>query len=132
MSLSPQARAVALLAFCLRAPLALAAPDTPSGGDWREWLGRGEAARDAGKLRDAAQAFAHARAAAPGNPIPTRAACEVARLREESGEPVVSSREPCHGAMIQGGLAEDLRNEVASLMAANGHPTLDDLAVAAL
>lgn len=101
--------------------------------DWTEWYRRGEAARASGKLVEASAAFARARAAAaPGNPLPTRAACEVARFREEQGDRSISSREPCNRAMVQGGLAEDFANEVASLLAPSARPSFDDLALVAL
>ena len=52
---------------------------------------------------------------------------------EQSGQPArVSSRAPCHSAFIVDGSPEDMRNEVASLMAPSARPSLDDLAVATL
>jgi hypothetical protein len=61
-----------------------------------------------------------------------RRACETALRAEAEGQPGISSRIPCHRAMITVGQAEDYRNEVASLMAGRAHPSLDDLVVAAL
>jgi hypothetical protein len=51
---------------------------------------------------------------------------------EEAGPQKVSSRQPCHDAFVLGGNAEDMRNEVASLMSPGAHPSLDDLALATL
>jgi hypothetical protein len=73
--------------------------------------------------------------AAHGAPaaLTSRGACQAALALEQSGQPVsVSSRGPCHGAFIIDGAPEDMRNEVASLMAPSARPTLDDLAIATL
>jgi hypothetical protein len=120
------------VAFGLSVALGQSASAVPEPVDWTGWVQRGETAGGAGNLREAAEAFARARAAAPGNVVPVRAACEVALLREENREPKVSSREPCHTVFLRGGLAEDLRNEVASLLSPTAHPSLDDLVLAAL
>jgi hypothetical protein len=61
-----------------------------------------------------------------------RRACETALAAEAAGQPGVSSRIPCHRAMLAVGQAEDFRNEVASMMAASARPSLDDLVVASL
>ena len=61
-----------------------------------------------------------------------RKACEAALAAEQAGRPTVSSRGPCHQAMLLGGLVEDMRNEVASMMSPVAHPSLDDLVVASL
>jgi hypothetical protein len=69
---------------------------------------------------------------APGG-LTSRSACEAALAAEQSGQPApVSSRSPCHSAFIIDGAPEDMRNEVASLMAPSARPTLDDLAIATL
>jgi hypothetical protein len=67
-----------------------------------------------------------------GDLAPLRAACEQALAREDRGEPGVSSRLPCHAAMLKRALPQDLRNEVASLLSPAARPSLDDLALASL
>jgi hypothetical protein len=62
----------------------------------------------------------------------TRGACEAALSQEWAGLRPASSREPCHRAFRELGSAEDLRNEVASLMSPAAMPSTDDLAGAAL
>ena len=65
--------------------------------------------------------------------LTSRGACEAALALEQNGQPAqVSSRAPCHSAFIVDGSPEDMRNEVASLMAPSARPSLDDLAVATL
>ena len=43
-----------------------------------------------------------------------------------------SSRLPCHSALLYGAQSEDLRNEVASLLAPARNVSLDDLAAASM
>ena len=62
----------------------------------------------------------------------SRDACKAALAHEEAGEPTVSSRAPCHSAFLVGGLPEDLRDEVASMMSPAAHTSLDDVAVGTL
>ena len=61
-----------------------------------------------------------------------RRGCEQALAAEEAGQVGLSSRLRCHQAMLAGASARDFRNEVASLMAPRGRPSLDDLVMAAL
>ena len=69
----------------------------------------------------------------PGSLESLRSACVLALAREARGERPASSREPCHRALrTGGGIPEDERNEVASLMSPAATPSLDDLAVSAL
>jgi hypothetical protein len=71
--------------------------------------------------------------AAAQPPLTSRGACEAALALEQSGHPPqVSSRASCHSAFIVDGSPEDMRNEVASLLAPSARPSLDDLAVATL
>jgi hypothetical protein len=80
----------------------------------------------------AALADAGAAHATPGA-LTSRGACEAALALEQTGQPAqVSSRAACHSAFIVDGAPEDMRNEVASLMAPSARPTLDDLATATL
>ena len=62
----------------------------------------------------------------------SRDACKAALAHEEAGEPTVSSRGPCHSAFLVGGMPEDLRDEVASMMSPAAHTSLDDVAVGTL
>jgi hypothetical protein len=79
-----------------------------------------------------ATAFMAASAAAQPS-LTSRGACEAALALEQSGHPPeVSSRASCHSAFIVDGSPEDMRNEVASLLAPGARPSLDDLAVATL
>ncbi len=68
----------------------------------------------------------------PGSLASLRTACRLSLAREAQGERPASSREPCHRALRLGGMPEDERNEVASLMSPAATPSLDDLAVSAL
>jgi hypothetical protein len=61
-----------------------------------------------------------------------RRACEQALAAEDGAQTSVSSRLPCHQAMLAGASPRDFRNEVASLMAPRARPSLDDLVLAAL
>jgi len=80
----------------------------------------------------AAIVAARAAGAAPP-PLTSRDACEAALALEQSGHPAAaSSRASCHSAFIVDGSPEDMRNEVASLMAPSARPSLDDLAIATL
>ncbi len=89
-------------------------------------------AKDAGRLREAADLLAQARRADPGDVLLMREACRVTLALEQDGQRV-SSREPCHTAYIRGSMsAEDMRNEAASMMAPSRRPSLDDLVVANL
>jgi hypothetical protein len=60
-----------------------------------------------------------------------RDACEAALALEQQGAKV-SSRAPCHRAMLVDYSAQDMRNEVASLLSPHAHPSMDDLVVAGL
>jgi len=62
----------------------------------------------------------------------SRDACKAALAREQAGEPTTSSRGPCHSAFLVGGMPEDLRDEVASMMSPAAHTSLDDVAVGTL
>ncbi len=55
-----------------------------------------------------------------------RAACEAALERG------VDARTPCHEALLYGSLTEDLRNQVAAMVAPGVKVTLDDLATASM
>lgn len=61
-----------------------------------------------------------------------RKACRAALAAEESGQATTSSRASCHQAMSRGGQAEDMRNEVASMMSPAAHPSFDDLVVSSM
>src|SRR5882757_5524741 len=64
-----------------------------------------------------------------GELIAARASCQAALLIEQR-DPKVSSRAPCHRAFSLGAQAVDMRNEVASMMAPNRRPTLDEVVTA--
>jgi hypothetical protein len=61
-----------------------------------------------------------------------RTACESALRLEAAGQQTSSSRGPCHQALRLGGLAEDLRNEVASSTQPRANLTLDGLVSASV
>jgi hypothetical protein len=73
-----------------------------------------------------------------GGALGARAACEKALVLEAEGKTFdetgkkVDSRFPCNTALRFGGQSEDQRNEVASLLGAGRHATLDDLAVTSM
>jgi hypothetical protein len=62
----------------------------------------------------------------------SREACKAALAREDAGRAAGASRAPCHNAFLANQMAEDLRNEVASLMSPTARPNLDDLVIATL
>jgi tetratricopeptide (TPR) repeat protein len=88
---------------------------------WKVLVDQAQQARQAGRLDEAAKLFTRARSADPNNVIPARGTCEVALAAK------VSSREPCHRALLISFSAQEMRNEVASLLASSEHPSLDDL-----
>jgi hypothetical protein len=98
--------------------------------EWITLAKRGVRAKMAGELHEAASLFAQADKLNPRNPVVLRGACEVALALEARGEKI-SSRNPCHQAVTYGVTAEDMRNEVASLLA-QPKPTLDDLVTVSL
>lgn len=65
-------------------------------------------------------------------PRTNREICEAALALEENGAQTAASRQACHDAFTLGGAAQDMRNEVASLMSPARHPSLDDLALGTL
>jgi hypothetical protein len=84
-----------------------------------------------------AATFVVASAAGPAGAAPpaltSRGTCEATLALEQTGQPpAISSRASCHSAFIVDGSPEDMRNEVASLLAPSARPSLDDLAVATL
>ena len=73
--------------------------------------------------------FARPAVAAPST---NRDVCEASLALEEHGPQSASGRQACHDAFVFGGMAEDMRNEVASLLSPAAQPSLDDLVLGTL
>jgi hypothetical protein len=122
----------AVFSFLLLGSMGSLSASAGSSHDVASLLSDATAAFKGGRLDAAADLFAQAGMADPQSAAPARGACEVALAMEEKNPKIAVSRDPCHRALRLGGMPEDERNEVASLMSPARTPSLDDLAVSAL
>ncbi|MES1206551.1 MAG: hypothetical protein ABUS79_11505, partial [Pseudomonadota bacterium] len=87
----------------------------------------------AGALKQAWDLYAQAWSLAPRSPLPARGMCRmVLDLGIQTAEQRRSARETCHRALLLGATPEAMRDEVASLIAGDPPPTMDDLVAASL
>jgi hypothetical protein len=107
-----------------------AAADAPAATDWVTLSKEASAAKSAGRLNEASALYARALRLNPDNEMLLRDSCRVELALERGGASKATSRNACRNALRNGGSAEDLRNEVASLMSPPRRPSLDELVMA--